>query len=158
VLALLLVTGPAHAGGPFQPPDGVGNPNGADYTGYQVVGYVYGVRHSAALNVKTRISCVNTGGVEADDVVAQFYSNGDVPDRPPVQIDESGNLPLSDQDDLETGVGTGTAQDFMIARILARDSVKKKNPAIVCQANVETTAGASVSQLTVQTLGKKKKK
>jgi hypothetical protein len=157
VLALLLVTGPAHAGGPFQPPDGVGNPSGLDFTGYQVLAYVYGVRHSAALNVTTRISCVNTGGIAADDVAAQFYDNGDVPDRPPVAVDTSGDLPVGDQDDVATTSALGTPTDLMIARILVRDSVKKKNPAVVCQANVETTAGASVAELTIHTTKKKKK-
>jgi hypothetical protein len=157
VLALLLVTGPARAGGPFQPPDGVGNPNGADYTGYQVVGYVYGVRHVAA-SLQTRIFCSNTGGADADDFVVQFYSDFDDPVRPPVAIFDSGALPISDMDFLNTTGATGTPSDLMIGRVLAHDSVKKRNPAIVCQANVETNTGSTLGELTFQPAGKKKKK
>ena len=43
---------PAMAGGPLSAPDGVGNPSTADYTGYGVYAYVYGVKDTATPQAK----------------------------------------------------------------------------------------------------------
>jgi hypothetical protein len=155
-LALLAPAAPVSAGGPFQPPDGAGNPGGEDFTGYQVVGYVYGVRHSAAASLATTFRCINTGGADADDVAIQFYGDGSNPARSPGAVAIGGSLPVTDLDTLSSGSGT---PDRGLARILAIDSVKKRNPAIVCQVHVEnSTTGAPLTDLAVQTVGRAKKK
>jgi hypothetical protein len=156
----LLAQAPAWAGGPFQPPDGVGNPGGADFTGYQVVGYVYGVRYSVFSALTTVFSCVNTGGADAGHVVVQFYEATGSPNRPPIALYSSLDLPIGDMRFLHTNGTQGAPFDRMIGRVLAFYTVRKRNnPAIVCDVHVENTGtGASLAHLTFHPVGAKKKK
>jgi hypothetical protein len=155
----LLAQAPAWAGGPFQPPDGVGNPNGADYTGYQVVGYVHGVRHQAGV-VRTTFYCTNMGGADADGLVAQFYDHIGDPSRAPLAVSSYGvPVTVSGIGALSTTTATGTPPVFGLARILVHDGVKKKNPLIACQALAESPIdGAPLAGLAVQPAAKSRKK
>ena len=151
----------AWAGGSFQPPDGVGNPSGNDYTGFKVVGYVYGVRHNTGLH--TEFQCTNTGGVDSEGFVVQLYNTGDVASRTPVaDLDRNccgvGFFPISDLDFTDTRSVSGAAPDLSFARILVTDSNRRKNPALVCHVVVKDTAsGNPIMPLDVISPKKKKK-
>ncbi len=157
--ALLMWTVPALAGGPLEPPDGVGNPDFNDYSGYFIVALFPGVRENSSQ--RTRFQCFNAGGATADNVVVQFYSANGSASRAPTGIDglasvvDPGEAP---SDDTEFGV-TGSVSDRGIARIIAIDSVRRRNPALNCSATIETAGtGTTIGSLQRVDLPRKKKK
>jgi hypothetical protein len=141
--ALLMLALPALAGGPFEPPDGVGNPSGRDYTGYRVVGYFIGTRRSA--DQFTQISCMNQGGVAATEVAVQYYNTTSNPSRSPSADITLFGIPVSDIQFANNKFADGTAPDFAIARILAIDGSRKKNPNLVCKAWIQNDSDSTTA-------------
>jgi len=130
---------PATAGGLFEAPDGVGNPSGADYTGYYPIAYFFGIRDNATQH--TRIACTNVSGVVADVLSVQFFNHDTInPSAPPTGDLSMGSLGLADLDHAASTAASGTAPDLGVARVVVRDSVRKHNVAAYCTAFVEDLA------------------
>ena len=157
--ALLGWSAPALAGGPFEPPDGVGNPNGADYSGFQIVAFFQGVRDNA--NVETHFYCFHAGGAVADETVVQFYTIEGSASRNPIGVDPgSANIEPGEAWFEETAQGVfGSVGNLALARIITRDSVRKRNPSYVCQAHiVDRGTGNPIADLQPIQIAKKKKR
>jgi len=130
----LCVAVPAWAGGALEPPDDVGNPSGNDYTGYRIVGYIFGVKDDAT--ERTQIQCLNTGGTNASDVAVQFYD--DTPGSPPPVADVSmGSVSVGDYDFTLSSSAIGSLGAVGFARIIAQDLSRKRNPALLCSASLQ---------------------
>lgn len=143
--ALWLAAAPAGAGGPLQPPDGVGNPSGGDYTGYSPRFLVPGILDSATQ--ETRVTCFNASAAPAT-VVYQAYLTGGDASRPPVGDDQDLIAPT------ETAVVsnlTGTAPSIGIGRILVSDA---RTP-VLCEARViDSASGDTIAVLSLVPIGR----
>jgi len=157
---LLAWTVPALAGGPFEPPDGVSNPSGQDYTGYAIYGYALGARDTST--ARTRILCVNSGGVGAASVAVQYWDQTDTTSRPPSADNIFGGtagVPIGDVDTTSSANASGTVPNGGLVRILVRDDSRKKNPGLVCDVFIEDpVTGDPLTKLDVFRPVKKKKK
>ena len=107
-LVLASLVAPAWAGGPTQRPDGIGNPSGADYTGFVPLLIILGVQNNAS--VFTQIDCFNAGKGNAA-VAVQAWDSFDAVNRAPV-ADQffTGGLPLSDIDITTSNSWSGTPE------------------------------------------------
>ena len=143
---------------PFSPRDGVGNPDGGDFTGFYPVGYVLGVRDNAQMY--SQIVCMNFGVVKADSVALQFYSAAGLAERDPVGIEFMGPVAIASLTRGDTdSPDAGAVLDLGIMRIIATDGLRKKNAAIRCTAHVvDRATDTQIADLPVLTLPPKKKK
>lgn len=144
----LAFAAPTRAGGPLEPPDDVGNPSGANYTGYSVRYLIPGILDSATQD--TRVTCFNASA--ANVVVAyQAYLTGGDPSRAPLGDDEDVIAPT------ETVVVsnlTGTAPVIGIGRILVADA---RSP-VLCEARViDSATGDLVAPLSLVPVAKPSK-
>ena len=157
VLTFLLFPLAASAGGPLAPPDGVGNPDGGDYTGFYTVGWVIGVRDTALMH--TEVRCMNFGVVAAD-IALQFYTASDTVDRDPVGIGSMGFTVIGLLVNSDTvGIDAGVVVDRGLMRIIAADGLRKKNAALRCTAHlIDRATATQIGSLQVITPTPKKKK
>ncbi len=147
---------PALAGGPLEPPDGVGNPSSANYTGYAIHGFVFGAKDT--VNQRTEFRCFNFGGADATDVAVQFYSDAVGVTAPSADM-RLGSLPIADFDPGLSDSASGTVPTFAMARIIVLDLVRKRNPALTCKAYiVDKATNDFIAELDVVPAPRKKKK
>jgi hypothetical protein len=136
---------PASAGGPLQPPDGAGNPSGADYTGYSPRFFVTGIVDDP--EQRTHVTCFNAGNATVS-IAYQAYFTGADPSRPPVGDDVD---PAAPTETVVVSNLSGDAPAIGVGRILVSDA---RTP-VLCEARVvEAVSGDTIAVLSVVPIGK----
>jgi hypothetical protein len=136
---------PASAGGPLEPPDGAGNPSGADYTGYAPRFLVTGLVDDPAQ--RTHVTCFNASSATVS-IAYQAYFTGADPSRPPVGDDVD---PAAPTETVVVSNLTGDAPAIGIGRILVSDA----RAPVLCEARVVSAAtGDTIAVLSLVPIGK----